>query len=283
MELLDVSVVIPTYNRSSYLPRAIRSVLNQSQISLELILVDDGSTDGTRELMDCMVQEDSRIQYLYQKNQGPSAARNLGIRSSNTPFIAFLDSDDEWLPKKLKNQIGFFKSHSDYLICQTEEIWIRNGKRVNPMNKHKKLGGSIFAQSLPLSIISPSCVMMRREFFDQVGLFDESLPACEDYDLWLRASCRFPVGLIEPFFVIRYGGHEDQRSRQFPVMDQFRIQSLVKLIESGILSEDQRKLAATELSRKCRIVQNGSLKRDKIKEANIYEAIAAKYDNPIHD
>ncbi len=266
MEILDVSVIIPTYNRISYLPRAIRSVLNQSQVSFELIVVDDGSTDGTREFIDRMIKEDFRIKYFYQKNQGPSAARNLGIQSSSASFIAFLDSDDEWLAKKLKAQIDFFKLHSDYLICQTEEIWIRNGKRVNPMNKHKKLSGSIFAESLPLSIVSPSCVMMRREFFDHVGLFNELLPACEDYDLWLRASARFPVGLVKQFSVIRYGGHEDQRSRQFPVMDQFRIQSLVKLIESGILSEDQRKLATLELSRKCKIVQNGALKRGKINE-----------------
>ncbi len=271
---MDISVIIPTYNRASCLRHAIDSVLNQSGVSLELLIVDDGSTDETQELIDQIVHADSRVKYFYQTNQGPSAARNLGIQSSAAPFIAFLDSDDEWLPKKLKTQLEFFQFHPDLLICQTEEIWIRNGKRVNPMNKHKKLSGSIFAESLPLSIISPSCVMMRKEFFDQVGFFDELLPACEDYDLWLRASARFPVGLIEQFFVIRYGGHEDQRSRQFPVMDQFRIQSLVKLIDSGILSEKQRTLAVAELERKCQIVRNGALKRGKIEEAEYYSVIA---------
>ncbi len=280
METLDVSIVIPTYNRAAYLPRAIRSVLNQSGVSPELIIVDDGSTDPTEQVTGNLIKNDPRVRYIYQRNQGPSAARNLGIKACRAPFVAFLDSDDEWLPKKLKNQIDFFRRHPDFLICQTDEIWIRSGKRVNPMKKHKKTGGFIFEKCLPLSVVSPSCVMMRREFFDQVGWFDESLPVCEDYDLWLRTSARFPIGLIEQFLAVRYGGHPGQRSREFQVMDQFRIKALVKLIESGVLSEYQNELAVSELIRKCRIVQNGSLKRGKAEEAEYYNVIARRFEEP---
>ncbi len=280
MAPLDVSVVIPTYNRASCILRAVQSVLNQNDVSFELIIIDDGSTDQTQELIAPFLNSDPRIQYFFKSNEGPSSARNLGIKKSKAPFIAFLDSDDEWLPGKLKNQIDFLNHQRDLLICQTDEIWIRNGKRVNPMKKHKKFGGDIFEKCLPLSIVSPSCVMMRKEFFDQIGLFDESLPACEDYDLWLRASARFPIGFIEKNFVIKYGGHSDQRSREFLVMDRFRIQALVKLLESGISSESKRQSVVSELSKKCEIVQNGSLKRGKIEEAEYYRVIARRFEEP---
>ncbi len=165
------------------------------------------------------------------------------------------------MPEKLAAQLEFFEKNPDYLICQTEEIWIRNGRRVNPMKKHKKYGGWIFEKCLPLCIVSPSAVMMRREFFDKVGLFDESLPACEDYDLWLRTSAQMPVGLVEKPYVIKYGGHADQLSHQIPVMDRFRIKALQKIIESGMLNPSQKEAAEQELLRKCEIVERGARKR----------------------
>ena len=269
----SVSVIIPTYNRREKLARAIESVLKQKGPSFELIIVDDGSTDGTHDMIvgargPRLSQKGGEtpplrtdIKYLYQSNQGPAAARNLGIKNSNGEFIAFLDSDDEWLPGKLKAQLQFFEDNPDSLICQTEEIWIRNGRRVNPMKKHKKYGGWIFEKCLPLCIISPSAVMMRKEFFDRVGLFDESLPACEDYDLWLRASARFPIGLIEKSYAIKYGGHPDQRSHQFPVMDRFRVYALEKIIKSGSLNPAQLQSAHQEFDRKSNIITLGARKR----------------------
>ncbi|MBI4394687.1 MAG: glycosyltransferase family 2 protein [Candidatus Omnitrophica bacterium] len=268
-----VSVVIPTFNRAHTLERALNSVLVQKDVSFEVFVVDDGSIDDTRSLVEAISKTDSQVHYLFQSNQGPSAARNLGIRASRREFVAFLDSDDEWLPGKLKAQLEFFEANPTYLICQTEEIWIRNGVRVNPMKKHQKFGGFIFEKCLPLSIVSPSCVMMRREFFDQVGLFDESLPACEDYDLWLRASARLPISLIPKPYVIKYGGHEDQRSRQFSVMDQFRIRALLKLFHSGELNSQQKELVASEILRKANIVVQGARKRGKIGEAKYYEGL----------
>jgi len=290
--VIEVSIIIPTYNRASILDRALRSVLTQKGVSFETIVVDDGSTDGTKDLVQSVIAGSeatkqslspeiasplhknmtglamTNIRYLYQSNRGPSAARNLGISHARGKFIAFLDSDDEWMPGKLVAQLHYFEENPDSLICQTEEIWIRNGRRVNPMKKHKKYGGWIFEKCLLLSIVSPSAVMMRREFFDRVGLFDESLPACEDYDLWLRASCRMPIGLIEKPYVIKYGGHlpageagADQQSRCFPVLDRFRIRSIRNLLASGVLNESQKEAALQELKCKCEIVARGALKR----------------------
>lgn len=256
----QVSVIIPAFNRKDLLARALSTVLAQEDVAFEIWVIDDGSTDGTRE----MIEKDfPSVNYFWQENQGPSAARNRGIERARGEWIAFLDSDDEWTPDKLKTQLYFFEKHPAYSICQTEEIWIRNGVRVNPMAKHKKYGGWIFEKCLPLCIVSPSAVMMHKSLFDETGLFDESLPACEDYDLWLRISCRYPIGLVEQNCVIKYGGHADQRSHEFPAMDRFRIQALTKILNSGKLDAQQTELAQKMLDEKTRIYNLGAQKRGK--------------------
>ena len=262
-----ISVIIPTYNRATILPRAIDSVLAQKGVHLELIIVDDGSTDGTLKMLETHSHTRGVISHLGRVNRGPSAARNLGIKAAIGEWIAFLDSDDVWLPGKLKAQLEFFAENPEYLICQTEEIWIRNGTRVNCMKKHKKFGGWIFEKCLPLCVVSPSAVMMRRKLFDEVGLFDESLPACEDYDLWLRIAVNHPIGLVEKPYLMKYGGHLDQRSREFPAMDQFRIRSLAKILASGILSSEHTTAARRTLEEKAAIFIAGASKRGKEKEA----------------
>lgn len=270
-----ISVIIPTYNRAAVLPRAIDSVLAQKGVPFELLIIDDGSTDSTRSF----IESRSPLpvpRYFYQENKGPSAARNLGIKHAKGEWIAFLDSDDEWKPGKLKAQLKFFAENPEYLICQTEEIWIRNGKRVNPMKKHQKFGGWIFEKCLPLCVVSPSAIMMHRKLFDEVGLFDESLPACEDYDLWLRVSAKRPIGLIETPYIIKYGGHADQRSRKFPAMDRFRIQSLAKILSQSILTPEQATTARKMLEEKANIFIAGALKRGKKKEAEEIASLAQR-------
>ncbi|VVS93225.1 glycosyltransferase family 2 protein [Desulfoluna spongiiphila] len=258
-----ISVIIPTYNRAWALGEAVDSVLAQTYPAVELIVVDDGSTDETPDLL---ARYGDALRVLTLENGGVSRARNHGISASKGEFIAFLDSDDRWLPGKLSEQATFFESNPEALICQTEEIWIRNGKRVNPCKHHKKPSGDIFEASLHLCLVSPSAVMMRRTLLEDVGLFDEALPACEDYDLWLRISCRYPVYTTPSPLVVKHGGHDDQLSKT-PLLDRFRIQSLVRLLEGGTLSEAQAGAARAVLQKKGRIYAGGCRKHGRDEEA----------------
>jgi len=273
-----VTVIIPTYNRGWILKEAIESVLSQDFDDFELIVVDDGSTDNTDSILDEYAGD---IIVLRQDNRGVSAARNAGINFASGQLIAFLDSDDVWLPKKLTSQVDFFNSNPDVLICQTQELWIRNGKRVNPKNRHKKISGMIFKQSLPLCIVSPSAVMLKKKLLDQTGVFDETLPACEDYDLWLRISCRYPVFLIDTPLIIKRGGHGDQLSKT-PGLDKYRIKALKKIILSGILSRDQYIDAVKMLQEKCKIYAQGCLKRGRRDEAKYYFDFVQRYTKSIN-
>jgi glycosyltransferase involved in cell wall biosynthesis len=264
-----VSVIIPTYNRGWILSEAIDSVLNQEFEDFELIVVDDGSTDNTWEILDAYGRD---IIALRQSNQGVSAARNRGISEAIGQLVAFLDSDDLWLPGKLSRQVDFFYSTPDALVSQTEEIWIRNGVRVNPGKRHQKYSGMIFERSLELCLVSPSAVMIKKKLFDRVGLFDESLKACEDYDFWLRISCTFPVHLIDTPLIVKRGGHPDQLSKA-PGLDKFRIQALKKIIESGSLSESQQRAAVQILKKKSAIYAGGCRRRGRENEARDIEAL----------
>lgn len=278
--MIQVSVIIPTFNRSEKVAKAIQSVLLQTGADYELIVVDDGSEDDTASKIK---KKFPAVKYFFQANRGPAAARNIGLKHARGKWIAFLDSDDEWTAGKLKAQLDFFEQNPDYAIAQTEEIWIRSGRRVNPMKKHQKSGGFIFEKCLPLCRVSPSAVMIHKEVFEVAGFFDESLPACEDYDLWLRVAARFPVGLISKPYVIKYGGHSDQLSRRFPAMDRFRIQALIKILKSGVLSPDQENAARKTLEEKSRIYIQGALKRAKEKEiAELREILptVGAYCNP---
>ena len=267
-------MIIPTYNRAACLGRAIDSVLAQTYRDFELLIVDDGSTDQTRELV---AGYGAQVAYVFQANRGVSSARNVGIRSTTGALVAFLDSDDAWLPAKLARQVAIMAQQPDIPLCHTEEIWIRRGVRVNPQQKHRKYTGDIFPYCLPLCVISPSSVMIRRTLFETVGYFDESLPACEDYDLWLRITKDYPVYFIEQPLLVKYGGHPDQLSRIHWGLDRFRIQTLEKLLQAGQLNEAQRAQTFQELQRKCEIVAQGCVKRGKFAEGEYYRRIPQKY------
>jgi len=269
-----VSVIIPTYNRVFLLREAIDSVLAQTYQEFELLVIDDGSTDGTHEMV---AGYGDRVVYIFQENRGVSSARNFGVRSSRGEFITFLDSDDVWLPEKLEKQVTIMEQNADLQLCHTEEIWIRRGVRVNPKKKHKKHTGYIFQYCLPLCVISPSSVMIRRTLFEKVGYFDEDLPACEDYDLWLRITKDYSVYFIEKPLLIKRGGHPDQLSQKYWGIDRFRIQALEKLLQAGDLTSEQRKQTIQELRRKCQIVANGCSKRQKFEEWKCYSQIPQKY------
>ena len=253
-----VSVIIPTYNRKELVRRAIQSVLNQTFTKYSLTVVDDGSTDQTDKILKEF--KGAKIHFLRQDHKGVSAARNYGIREAHGELIALLDSDDEWHPKKLEVQVDFFRKNPDAMIAQTEEEWIKNGHPVVPLKKHRKYSGNIFKECLPLCIVSPSAVMMRKELFGKVGYFDDRLLACEDYDMWLRVACRYPIYLIEGKLTIKYGGHADQLSRTVPSLDKYRIQSMRKLLAGKILTPEQRKWTIDELKYKGKIYGEGCIK-----------------------
>ena len=268
-----VSVIIPTYNRGWIVKEAIDSVLEQDFGDYELIVVDDGSGDNTPAILKAYGK---KISVLQQPNKGVSAARNLGIAAAAGRLIAFLDSDDLWLPQKLSAQANFFKEHPDAVINQTQERWIRNGVPVNPKRRHHKFSGMIFEKSQALCLVSPSAVMIKKSLFGTVGIFDEHLPACEDYDLWLRISCRYPVHLIETALIIKRGGHDDQLSKAAG-LDKYRIQSLVKIIDSDLLTPQQYQAALITLKQKCEVYASGCRKRGREEEAQYFYEIPKKY------
>ncbi len=260
---MNVSVVIPCFNRIKTLSRSIDSVVNQTYKPSEIIIIDDGSTDGTR---DFIIKSYPNIKYFFQPKKGVSSARNKGIRESSSDWVAFLDSDDEWLPQKLEKQINQLGKHSEIFISHTNEIWIRNGVRVNQMKKHQKYGGYIFDKCLDICRISPSSVLIHKKVLKDVGVFDETLQVCEDYDLWLRITSKYSVLFEKELLIIKYGGHKDQLSKVKEGIEQFRIQSLEKILALNHLTEDQFIMTKNMLIRKLSIYSKGLEKRNKFDE-----------------
>jgi len=272
--IMRISVVVPTFNRAHTLPRALDSILCQRLPATEIIVVDDGSQDGTEDLIR---RRYSQVCYLRKPNGGVSSARNRGIGAADGDWIAFLDSDDAWLPDKLAAQRVALGEHPNSRLCHTQEIWIRHGRWVNQMNKHAKSGGYIFRACLPRCVISPSAALLHRSLFDELGIFDEALPACEDYDLWLRICAIEPVVFVPVPQIRKYGGHADQLSRRHWGMDRFRIRALEKVIGSGWLKAGDRTAACAMLILKAGILAAGARKRGHVERAAYYESKQTEY------
>ncbi len=270
----SVGVVIPAYNRAHLLGRALDSALAQTLPPRQIIVVDDGSTDGSAALLAAYAD----IIVLRQENRGVSAARNFGIRHCDCDWIALLDSDDEWLPEKLEAQFEAWREQPEHRLIHCDEIWIRDGRRVNPAQRHRKRGGRIFEHCLPLCVISPSAAVIQRGLLEEAGGFNEALPACEDYDLWLRICSRDPVLYVDRPLLRKYGGHADQLSRKYWGMDRFRVQALRDLLAGGALSESDRQAALSSLREKCRILINGASKRGNREIVAEYETLLAQLD-----
>lgn len=251
-----ISVIIPTYNRAHVLRRAIESVFKQNYKNFELIIVDDGSDDDTQMLL----AQYSNIHIIKTSNQGVSSARNIGIQAAKGEWIAFLDSDDEWMENKLLKQVNYIQHHPEFKLVHGDEIWIRNGKRVNPKLKHQKGGGDQFFASLKLCAISPSVALIHKSLLNQFSLFREDYPCCEDYDLWLKITAQYKIGYIEEQLIKKYGGHEDQLSRKYKAMDFWRIKSIDWVIQNLDLSLEKKENALQELKIKCTILLKGYAK-----------------------
>ena len=269
IEDYKISIVIPTFNRIGSLPRALDSALNQTYQPSEIIVVDNGSSDGTTKLLR---ERYPSIRLLIEKKLGVSAARNKGIRHSKFQWIALLDSDDAWDKTKLEKQKNALASSQDqFRLVHTDEIWIRNGNKFNQMKKHQKFGGDIFNNCLSLCCISPSSVLINKNIFKEVGYFDESLPVCEDYDLWLKICSQEKILFINQKLTLKYGGHKDQLSKSYWGMDRFRIKSLENLILNYKLKPDQKINAIKTIVKKLKIIVNGAYKRNNSSIINKYE------------
>lgn len=272
-----VSVIVPVFERPDLIRRALDSVLLQSAPVAEVIVIDDASSDDTAAVV---VQSYPGVTLIRnESNRGVSYSRNIGIKQASGEWIALLDSDDAWEPAKLERQLALVAQQSNANLIHTNEIWIRNGKRVNQGDRHEKAGGWIYQRCLPLCAISPSSVMIHKRVFADVGLFDESLPACEDYDLWLRITARFETHFIDEPLVIKYGGHDDQLSRRYPGMDRFRVKALSNMLDSDILQGEDRDRTIETLLEKASVYLGGVKKRGRHEEAAQIEALIQRWGN----
>ena len=271
---LSISVIIPTLNRVNLLKRALRSVLNQTLPPDEIIVINNGSTDDTKNMINDNFQN---IKYYYLHDKGVSKARNLGIKNSNSEWLSFLDSDDEWHRKKLEKQINFIKYNSKCKFVHSNEVWLRNGIHLNQLKKHKKKGGNIFKNCLKMCCISPSSVILKKNIFYDYGFFDESFQVCEDYEMWLRISAKEEICFLEDKLLIKHGGHKDQLSKKFWGMDRFRVEALRKILVSKALNDSQASTATETLIQKCKILINGAEKRGNQELMLVYQSLIEEF------
>lgn len=268
-----VSVILPTFNRAWCLQRAIESVLAQTFKDFELFIIDDGSTDNTHEIL----KNYNQLKIIKTKNLGVSSARNIAVSNSDSKYISFIDSDDEWHPRKLEEQINFLANNQNYRWVHSNEKWIRNGQHLNQKKIHKKSGGDQFFKSLELCIISPSTVMLERDIFNEFSGFREDFPVCEDYDLWLKLTSKYPIGFIEDVLITKYGGHEDQLSQKFKAMDYWRVQSIHWVLQNSNLSNEQKIYAIEIFKNKCEILIKGYKKYNNAEKLKFIEELLINY------
>jgi glycosyltransferase involved in cell wall biosynthesis len=269
------SVIIPTFNRSAFVTKAIDSVLAQTFIDFELIVVDDGSTDET----ECLLNKysDKRITVFKQDNKGVSSARNRGIEVARGEWVAFLDSDDWWDQNKLQITCEAIHNKSACKFFHTQEIWYRHGVELKQKSKHLNPTGDVYAEAVRICSISASTAVIHNSILKEIGVFDESFEACEDYDLWLRITAEHPIYLIKQFLTFKEGGREDQLSARVWGLDRFRVRALVKILESEVLTPTQYDLTYTEFLKKVNIVLQGAEKRKKVNEVQNYKKLLQKF------
>jgi len=274
----EVAVVVPVRDRAAMVGEAVASVVAQTFRDAALIVVDDGSSDDSAGAAEHAMQGAAlRGCVLRTAPAGVAAARNAGAAALDSAWIAFLDSDDLWLPAKLATQMAWLAARPTYRIAQTGERWIDQGRHRNPRDWHRK-EERLFPRCLERCLVSPSAVIVRRDLYDALGGFDESFPVCEDYELWLRIALREPVGLVDEALVVKRGGHADQLSRSTWGLDRYRVAALLKLLATADLLDDERRAVAAVLRAKCEVLAGGAARRGRDDEAARYRALAAFVD-----
>lgn len=257
---MNISVIIPTFNRAQFVLRAVQSVKNQSFQVKEIIVIDDGSTDETKEIL-----KNEDITYIYQKNSGVSSARNKGIQVAKYEWLAFLDSDDTWHENKIQEHISFHVNTPNLLASYTGEHWIRNGKTIK-LKTHQQKEEPSFLNSLRLCKIGVSTFLCHKKIFENIGLFDENLTVCEDYDLWLRILLKYDIKLIDKQLITKYAGHENQLSFDTPLIDTYRIKALEKHINTKYKEEIKQ-----EIKNKTQILLKGAKKHNNQEIIDYYQ------------
>ena len=203
----NVSIIIPTYNCARLIGRAIQSVLNQTYRDFELIIVDDSSTDNTDKIVKKFQEQDKRVKYIrHEKNRGGSAARNTGIKNAKGEYIAFQDSDDEWLPEKLKKQIEVFKNTSSKVGVVYTGFWrIKdNEKTYIPQSWVKQKDGNIYFELLKGNFVGTPTILIKKKCFKKVGMFDENLPRLQEWELVIRLSKYYNFKCIDEPLLVSY-------------------------------------------------------------------------------
>jgi glycosyltransferase involved in cell wall biosynthesis len=270
---MRVGVIIPVFNRLSRLRRAVESVLAQQRTGLDfdLVVVDDASTRDLSAVRS-VVKGAGHSWISQSANRGPAAARNAGVAvlSAEIEWLAFLDSDDEWLPGKLAAQIEWVQADPAVRVFQCREKWMRDGQPAKRPQRLREPEGEIFSECVERCCISPSAVMLRRYLFEEIGGFDERYRVCEDYQLWLRIALREEVGLLDQELVIKHGGEDDQLTAIVPAFDRWRLRALLEMLPMAAERTEAVRLGIVE---KARILQRGADRQGNSEAAEIYEEI----------
>ncbi len=239
-----VSVIIPTYNRSAVISKAIESVIAQTYEPVEIIIVDDGSTDNTE---DKLADYAGKIKYLYKKNGGCSSARNLGIKEANGEYVAFLDSDDAWYPQKLEKQVEKLSQNKDYGMVFSEiELIDEDNEHISysKWRNNIKKDGDILLDFLKNPAITCSCLLVRKDVLSEVGFFDEQLSTGEDIDMVFRICSKYKAMLIdEP--LVRYKKGKDSLSNNLFTKNRLKAIEKIKQYNKEFIEENKDVIAET--------------------------------------
>jgi len=242
-----VSTIVPTYNYAHFLRDCVNSIIQQTYKDFEIVVIDDGSTDETRAIVESLIESNPGVQirYIYQNNQGPAAARNHGIREAQGEYIAFCDADDVWAPEKLDKQLDLFEQDPELAMifsdmsqqvedgCYEESYFHKRG--INP-EKFTNVYSKLIERN---NFIIPTTVVLRRKILDDVGIFDERYRVGEDYELWLRIAKKYKIGYIDKPLVIRFS-HEGSISRTKDVYCRDNIRITKELLSRYEFSKKER-------------------------------------------